>query len=1432
LAVNEVGGNFEHKHFSFVQNYTRNMKKTLTFLFATAFSLTWLNAQTLSYPFTNGSLAGLTQYGTALTQATDRINSPTDAIDLNGDYLRSGSFTTTNLSLSFWVRTTTQDGAKRIIIEQSYRNSTFDNASDGGWYTYLKNGKVGLAANYWHTHDYNGSPQTNQSGYYYTEGTTNLADGFWHNVVVTAQKSVYYQNSWMKRYTYAIYIDGVLENSQNVDRGSGSSSSNINAVLIPTSKPLTIANNNSSNLADRYLDEIDDIEYYNYALNASQVSALANVNNCAVAENITISAITNNSATIDWDSHPNTVDWNLIYVESGQPMNNGTLVSGISANTYNLTGLTMNTTYDVYVQSNCSGYSGWWSLASPFTTLCPSSYANAIAQNITVQLDVNGSGSITVNDIDNGSNVECGVMDISIDKTNFDCSEVGANTVTLTVTDNQGHISTATSTVTVLGIINDEDLTPSQTNICAGSSVTISTASSMTGIQYYLRNDATNTVIGTPQNGTGSALTFNTGAINSDQTFNILAEPAPNKLALDFDGTNDLVTTNVSISTTNTLTIETWLFPRSNNYDRIISNYSAPTPAGQIVLDTYDANNNGKGLRFYVVGTGNYGHIANVSNVLTLNAWNHVAATFDNGVLKLYVNGVLKTTTTAPFTTIPGNTNPFILGEDYVIGTVEYLNGKLDDIRIWNTARSASEIAGNMNNCLEGTESGLQAYFKISEGTGNTITDIVNGATGTLTNMDSATDWVTGTANCTSGCQYEMIEKITITTNDTQAPVATVPSLSGLTAQCSITTLTAPTASDNCAGTITGTTNTTLPITSTTTITWTYNDGNGNTSTQTQTVTINDNVAPVPSNTTLSDVVSQCSVTSLSAPTAVDNCVGTVTGTTNATLPITASTTITWTYSDGKGNASTQTQNIIVNDNIAPVPNSNTLSDLTAQCEIASLTAPTAADNCMGTITGTTNTTLPITASTTITWTYDDGNGNTSTQTQNIIVNDNIAPVPNSNTLSDLTAQCEIASLTAPTASDNCMGTITGTTNTTLPITASTTITWTYDDGNGNTSTQTQNIIVNDNIAPVPNSNTLSDLTAQCEIASLTAPTASDNCMGTITGTTNTTLPISNTTTITWTFDDGNGNTSTQTQEVIINDITSPVPDQNTLSTVNEQCELTSITPPTATDNCSGLITGTTNTSFPISSTTTITWTFDDGNGNSITQDQDVIINDNLAPVPDYTLLSDIIGICEINSITAPTATDNCSGLITATHNTQFPILSNTVVTWTFDDGNGNVYTEDQNVQISAINANVNQVDNTITASLATADAYQWIDCSTNLPMTGETNQSFTANTNGTYAVQITIGSCTETSICTTIQGIGIKENQLPDLIIAPNPTLDILTIQTEMELIQIELYNSLGEVVLIENKKSLSLGKFAPGVYMLKTTTNQGVFQNRIIKN
>ncbi|MBK7212415.1 MAG: T9SS type A sorting domain-containing protein [Bacteroidales bacterium] len=319
---------------------------------------------------------------------------------------------------------------------------------------------------------------------------------------------------------------------------------------------------------------------------------------------------------------------------------------------------------------------------------------------------------------------------------------------------------------------------------------------------------------------------------------------------------------------------------------------------------------------------------------------------------------------------------------------------------------------------------------------------------------------------------------------------------------------------------------------------------------------------------------------------------------------------IHWNFDDGNGNSVNVNQNVIVDDITAPV--APTLADLTGECSVTAI-APTTTDNCAGSITGTT--TDPLTynsqGSYIIHWNFADGNGNSVNVNQNVIVDDITAPL--SPTLADLTGECSVTAI-APTTTDNCAGSITGTT--TDPLTynsqGSYIIHWNFDDGNGNSVNVNQNVIVDDITAPV--APTLADLTGECSVTAI-APTTTDNCAGSITGTTTDPLTYNSQGSyiIHWNFADGNGNSVNVNQNVIVDDITAPV--APTLADLTGECSVTAIAP-TTTDNCTGSITGTTTDpqTYTEQGTYVIHWNFDDGNGNTSTQNQNVFIADITDP--------------------------------------------------------------------------------------------------------------------------------------------------------------------------------------------------------------------------
>ena len=68
-----------------------------------------------------------------------------------------------------------------------------------------------------------------------------------------------------------------------------------------------------------------------------------------------------------------------------------------------------------------------------------------LTQNVTVSLDASGAGSVTVTDIDNGSTDNCTIATRTLSQSSFDCSDVGANTVYLIVTDVNGNVDSASA---------------------------------------------------------------------------------------------------------------------------------------------------------------------------------------------------------------------------------------------------------------------------------------------------------------------------------------------------------------------------------------------------------------------------------------------------------------------------------------------------------------------------------------------------------------------------------------------------------------------------------------------------------------------------------------------------------------------------------------------------------------------------------------------------------------------------------------------------------------------------------------------------------------------------------------------------------------------------------------------------------------------------
>ncbi len=227
--------------------------------------------------------------------------------------------------------------------------------------------------------------------------------------------------------------------------------------------------------------------------------------------------------------------------------------------------------------------------------------------------------------------------------------------------------------------------------------------------------------------------------------------------SLHFDGSNDYVIcgTDTSLSNFNkNITIEAWVYAdkwQTNVYEGGIvvkednnSNYGYMFRAG-----------NGGRLNF-AIGQGTWRELTTSSAVLKTNQWHHIAASYDGSYMRLYVDGnmvdsiyesdQIGVSTSTPMV-IGGHSNPTAYSRHWA--------GKIDEVRIWNVTRTASQISQDKGKEYCSGKSNLVGYYKFNQGTANGSNTSVNVAKdysgrkneGKLLNFDlikSSSNWTQG----------------------------------------------------------------------------------------------------------------------------------------------------------------------------------------------------------------------------------------------------------------------------------------------------------------------------------------------------------------------------------------------------------------------------------------------------------------------------------------------------------------------------------------------------------------------------------------------------------------------------------------------------------------------------------------------------------------
>jgi len=255
------------------------------------------------------------------------------------------------------------------------------------------------------------------------------------------------------------------------------------------------------------------------------------------------------------------------------------------------------------------------------------------------------------------------------------------------------------------------------------------------GQTYYVRAYATNA------EGTG---------YGEQKVFATSMTPPGN--ALSFDGANDYVkvTQNNGLpiydnGTSNAYTICLWVKGGAQDDKRVFSEGSGSRDYPLFAIGTGMGSSDK--LRVHIKDR--YCDIqldATSTSAVFDNTWHHVAWVDDNGTATLYIDGKADA---SDFNYTRGTSSTLdrtSIGAVLTSSPSSYFLGQIDDVSIWNVARSQSEIQNNMHKILNGDESNLVAYYHFDYTSGTALLDRTpNDNDGTLKNMTDD-DWVTSTA--------------------------------------------------------------------------------------------------------------------------------------------------------------------------------------------------------------------------------------------------------------------------------------------------------------------------------------------------------------------------------------------------------------------------------------------------------------------------------------------------------------------------------------------------------------------------------------------------------------------------------------------------------------------------------------------------------------
>ncbi len=853
---------------------------------------------------------------------------------------------------------------------------------------------------------------------------------------------------------------------------------------------------------------------------------------------------------------------------------------------------------------------------------------------------VNANNSCAAFNVNLGNPVitdNCSVA--SVTNTALAVYPLGTTTVTWTVTDNSGNVTTFDQLVKVIDatlptIIAPAPITVSLSTTCSISGLNLGVPVTSDNCSIFsVTNDAPatfllgdTTVTWTVTDGSGNVATATQLVKVLDTTLPTITAPA--NLSITLDNVSS-VATGVDLGTPITADNCTVVSVTNN------APISYPVGTTLVTWTVVDGSGN-KATAVQTITVADYTGptIVSAPDNLTIYANNSCNAfNVDLGTLQTNDNvSVVSITNNAPSIYPIGVTTIIWTVKDDIgnVANAVQLVTVLDNVLPSIVAPTAITVSASASCGVTGLDLGTPITYDNC-----TVVSVTNNAPSEFPLGTTIVKWTVTDASGNKASANQTVKVV-----DQQAPKIIAPADILVSAYSNCTAkgiiLGAPTVTDNCSiASVTNDAPAVYPI-GVTTVTWIATDNSGNTATTTQKVTVRDNIMPtitVPADVTV-NANNNCVAynVNLGTPVVADNCsVASVTNNASSIYTL-GTTTVTWTVIDGSGNKVTATQLVNVIDATNPTivaPRSITAS-ASDNCGVTGLDlgSPTYSDNC--TIENVTNdapASFPL-GNTTVTWTAIDGSGNKATAKQLVTIIDTTVPtiVPPANivlTIKSGTFATGIL-LGDPMTADNCsVASVTNDAPVNYPI-GKTTITWVVTDGSGNKATATQTVTVVDGQNPAIPS--LSDVTIETNNACyainvrLEAPTVIDNYLVySVTNDAPTAFPLGSTV-VTWTAKDGEGNLVTAVQTITVIDKELPKifpPAAITVHTDANSCTATNVVLelPVTLDNCSVAdISNDAPLAYKLGANV-VTWIVTDGSGNTNTATQTVTVIDVIKPV-------------------------------------------------------------------------------------------------------------------------------------------------------------------------------------------------------------------------